>query len=103
MCSSFCTGWAPNQGKFAVADRMEGPWSSLENFGDETTYDSQPAFILRTYEGKYLYYGDRWDSKDYFNSSYVLLPLEVSEDKMSIDFYHKAVLTDQGNIEFIND
>jgi hypothetical protein len=103
MCSSFCTGWAPNQGKFAVADSMEGPWSVLDNFGDETTYDSQPAFILTTHDGQYLYYGDRWDAEDYFNSSYVLLPLEVSEDKMSIDFYRKAVLIDQGNIEFTND
>ncbi|MFR2047927.1 MAG: hypothetical protein ACLS3U_08340 [Lachnospiraceae bacterium] len=46
MISSFCTGWAPNQGKYAWADSIEGRWSSLKEIGDETTYDSQSAFLL---------------------------------------------------------
>lgn len=103
MCSSFCTGWAPNQGKFGTAPSMEGPWSVLENFGDDTTYASQPAFILKTQEGQLLYYGDRWDAEDYFISSYVMLPLEISDSKLAINFYDKAVLTDKGIIEFTND
>jgi hypothetical protein len=103
MCTSFCTGWAPNQGKYGVAQSMEGPWSVLGNFGDETTYDSQPSFILKTQEGQHLYYGDRWDANDYFNSSYVILPLEISENKMSINYYKKAILTDKGIFNFTDD
>lgn len=100
MCNSFCTGWAPNQGEFGVASSMEGPWSVLEEFGDETTFDSQPAFILKTQEGQLLYYGDRWDAKNYFNSSYVILPLEIANQKMSIDYYQKAVLLENGILTF---
>ena len=53
MISSFCTGWAPNQGKYAWADSIEGRWSSLKEIGDETTYDSQSAFLLNV-NGKLL-------------------------------------------------
>ncbi len=59
MISSFCTGWAPNQGKYAESDSMEGRWSSLMEISDETTYHSQAAFILKV-NGKMLYFGDRW-------------------------------------------
>ncbi|MFR8338002.1 MAG: hypothetical protein ACLVAW_15765 [Eisenbergiella massiliensis] len=44
--SSFCTGWAPNQCRYACADSMEGRWSTLTDIGDSTTYHTQPAFIL---------------------------------------------------------
>ena len=33
MLTSFCTGWAPNQGKYAVADSIEGRWSMLTEIG----------------------------------------------------------------------
>ncbi|WP_312097110.1 family 43 glycosylhydrolase [Niallia sp.] len=101
LCTSFCTGWAPNQGKFGKASRMEGPWSMLEDFGDGTTYDSQPAFIVRTENGQLLYVGDRWDGKNYFNSSYIILPLVIEDGKVSIDYYHTLELTDNGDIRFI--
>lgn len=82
MLSSYCTGWDPNQGKYATADDMEGRWSSLEKFGDSTTYDTQPAYVLALPEGqqmRYLYVSDRWDGKDYNNSRYVFLYLEFDE------------------------
>ena len=81
MISSFCTGWAPNQGKYAWADSIEGRWSSLKEIGDETTYDSQSAFLLNV-NGKLLYVGDRWggDGDKYFESGYVVYPLKETED-----------------------
>ena len=97
MLSSFCTGWDPNQGKYATADNMEGKWSSLEEFGDSTTYDTQPAYVLTLSEGQqthYLYISDRWDGKDYNNSRYVFLYLEFDEDgKMKLNYqpeFHSA-------------
>ena len=90
MLSSFCTGWDPNQGKYATADNMEGRWSSLEEFGDATTYDTQPAYVLTLPKGeqtRYLYISDRWDGKDYNNSRYVFLYLEFDEDgKLKLDY-----------------
>ena len=76
MFSSFCTGWAPNQCRYACADSMEGRWSTLTDIGDSTTYRTQPAFILPVEkEGKTVYYyvADRWNGKDYHDSRYVIL------------------------------
>ena len=83
ILSSFCTGWAPNQGRYACTDSLEQGFGMLRDIGDSTTYRSQPAFIL-TVEGEettsYIYVGDRWDGKDYFNSRYVWFPLEFGDD-----------------------
>ncbi|MCL2775139.1 MAG: family 43 glycosylhydrolase [Oscillospiraceae bacterium] len=82
MFSSYCTGWAPNQGKYAASDGMENRWSILLNIGDETTYRTQPAFFLTvsgTKTTSYIYVSDRWDGKDYNNSRYVFLPVNFDE------------------------
>lgn len=82
MMTSFCTGWAPNQGKYAWADSMERNWSMLREIGDETTFASQPAFILPL-QGQagteYLYVGDRWNGKNYHDSRYIFLPIRCPE------------------------
>lgn len=81
--SSYCTGWAPNQCKYAWTDDLEDGFGLLTEVGDETTYRSQPAFILPIEGSKktsYIYVGDRWDGKDYFNSRYVWFPLAFKED-----------------------
>lgn len=82
MLSSFCTGWAPNQGKFSLSERMDGRWSLLEDFGDETTFHSQPAFVLEPGDGRYIYVGDRWggNGEAYFTSTYVILEIRFTED-----------------------
>ena len=93
MLSSFCTGWAPNQCKYAVADSIEGRWSDLMEIADETTYQSQAAFILEK-DGKYYYVGDRWggDGEKYFESSYVVYPLELSGDKLNMKYVDEIEL-----------
>ena len=91
MISSFCTGWAPNQGKYAWADSIEGRWSSLKEIGDETTYDSQSAFLLNV-NGKLLYVGDRWGGggDKYFESGYVVYPLKETEDGLEMIYQDTA-------------
>lgn len=87
MLTSFCTGWAPNQGKYAVADSMEGSWSTLKEIGDETTYQSQPAFIIH-WQGRILYFGDRWggDGEKYFHSGYVVYPLVLKKEELVMEY-----------------
>lgn len=84
MLTSGCTGWKPNQGKFAYSLSLSGKWSPLLNFGDATTYSSQSTFVL-PFPGNsrtlYLYIGDRWDASDYHNSTYVMLPLQFSDER----------------------
>ena len=91
MISSFWTGWAPNQGKYAWADSIEGRWSSLKEIGDDTTYDSQSAFLLNV-NGKLLYVGDRWggDGDKYFESGYVVYPLKETEDGLEMIYQDTA-------------
>ena len=93
MLSSYCTGWAPNQGKWAMADRMDGDWTLLENFGDETTYRSQPAFVLQ-YGGEDYYVGDRWegDGMRYFASTYIFLRIRYDGERPYIVYGEEAEL-----------
>lgn len=93
MLSSFCTGWAPNQGKYAVADAMEGDWSTLTEIGDATTYQSQPAFIIH-WNGRVLYYGDRWggDGEKYFESGYVIYPLALEGERLVMEYVEQIEL-----------
>lgn len=93
LLTSKCTGWRPNQGGYAYADNMISNWSEIYDFGDETTYHTQPAFVLtlNTAKGKqYLYIGDRWGGNEwdgvdrskfaYDNSSYYFSLLSVGEN-----------------------
>lgn len=83
MITSGCTGWTPNQAKYAWAKSIRGSWSELTNIADATTYQSQSTYILPLAGKKitsYLYIGDRWDGKHYFNSKYIFLPLTFKND-----------------------
>ncbi len=88
LMTSGCTGWAPNQGKYAFAKAITGPWSELMDIGDSVTYDTQSTFILPVQdknETKYLYVGDRWDGKNYQNSKYIFLWLNFpAENRMEL-------------------
>jgi beta-xylosidase len=83
LITSGCTGWAPNQAKYAYSKSITGTWSELIDLGNETTYNSQSTFILPV-EGEkttsYMYVGDRWDGKQYHNSTYIFLPLSFKSD-----------------------
>jgi len=81
--TSGCTGWAPNQAKYAYSKSINGPWSGLIDLGNETTYRSQSTYILPIEGGEttsYLYVGDRWDGKQYHNSTYIFLPLSFKNE-----------------------
>ena len=81
--SSFCTGWDPNQCKYTWTDSLEKGFGMLTEIGDETTYHSQPAFILTIKGSKktsYIYVGDRWNGKDYPSSTYTWFPLTFNKD-----------------------
>lgn len=87
ILSSHCTGWRPNQGKVGYGKSMEESFSLLKNFGDETTFHSQPAFVLpveKNGQTKYLYFADRWGATNdlYFTSSYVVLDIRFAGDPL---------------------
>ncbi len=94
LITSGCTGWDPNQGKYAYSKSLSSGWSSLNNLGNSTTYDSQPAYIIPVQgssKTSYLYTGDRWAGAwggKVNDSQYVWLPLEFKSDtQLELPFY----------------
>ncbi len=94
LITSGCTGWNPNQTKYAYSKNLSSGWSSLYNIGDSTSYRSQPAFILAVQGASgtsYLYTGDRWAgawSGKVNDSQYVWLPLEfINDTKLELPYY----------------
>lgn len=81
MLTSGATGWNPNQQQYATATSITGPWTTMTNIGDSTTYGSQTAYVLPvqgTSGTSYLYMGDRWGNAfggTVNDSRYVWLPL----------------------------
>ncbi|MBE5871087.1 MAG: hypothetical protein E7294_07505 [Lachnospiraceae bacterium] len=87
LMTSGCTGWAPNQARYAVADSPLGPWKNMGDpcVGDSTnlTFSTQSTCIFPVgdpADGKYIYMGDRWYNPDkgydLKDSRYVWLPVE---------------------------
>ncbi len=97
ILGSYCSGWDPNQCKYSSSDAIDGQWEELRDCADDTTYHTQPAFVLKLSgaEGElFLYMGDRWSGGEYFSSSYVMLPIEFKNDK-EIDFsYYDEFVVD---------
>ncbi len=94
LITSGCTGWNPNQAKWACSKNIEHGWSQLKNLGDETTYRSQPAFVYPVKGSEttsVLYTGDRWGpafGASVAESQYVWLPLKFKSDgSVSMEWY----------------
>ncbi|NLL05145.1 MAG: family 43 glycosylhydrolase [Clostridiaceae bacterium] len=94
LITSGCTGWSPNQAKYAYSKNLANGWSELYNLGDSTTYKSQPTFIMPVQGSKattYLYMGDRWAGAwggKVNDSQYIWLPLEFKTDtSLELPYY----------------
>lgn len=94
LLTSGCTGWDPNQQKYATASSITGTWSGLQNVGDGTAFNSQTTFVLPVQGSQttsYLYLGDRWAGAwggPVNDSQYVWLPLEFpSNTTMKMSWY----------------
>lgn len=84
MLTSGTSGWRPNQGKYSCAKSLAGTWTDLKEFGDKTTYQSQPAFVFQ-HHNQLIYVGDRWGgATDYQASRYVWLPLIISGQQVTL-------------------
>nr|MCR4903109.1 family 43 glycosylhydrolase [Butyrivibrio sp.] len=111
MITSACTGWAPNQAKYAVADSPLGPWTMVGDPCTEdtagTTYSTQSTcvFAVDGTSGKFIYMGDRWNSSDLGDSRYVWLPVEfLPGDKIALADYSDwtlDVLDDMEDYEIV--
>jgi len=86
LITSGCTGWSPNQAKYSYSTDIGSNWSSLNNLGNSTTYDSQSTCIMPIQGSggtSYLYMGDRWAGAwggKVNDSKYIWLPLLFNSD-----------------------
>ena len=87
MFTSGCTGWAPNPGRLAVADSIQGPWKALGNpwVGPEAqtkiSFDSQPTFVLPVNgtPGAFIFMADRWRPRNAIDGRYIWLPVQFKD------------------------
>lgn len=85
------TGWSSNDDVYSYATSISGPWSAPVDFAASgtDTYNSQSTYVVPvtgTSGTVYMYMGDRWDSSDITNSTYVWLPLSISGTSVSMAF-----------------
>ena len=87
LITSLCTGWSPNAAMYAVADNPLGPYKEFGNpcygKGAETTFEAQSTYVLPV-NGQYIFMADRWNKLDLEKSTYLWLPLTVSNGKVVI-------------------
>lgn len=90
LITSGLTGWDPNPARSFVADRVEGPWTSLGNpvrgtpRQQATTFNSQGTFVLAmpgsAGEERFVFMADIWRENDLSDSRYLWLPIEWEGD-----------------------
>ncbi len=92
MLTSGLSGWSPNQGAYATASSITGPWSPLKRLGNSTTWNTQPANIISvtgTNKTTWIYVGDRWQDPNLVMSKNIFLPLSVGDGKVTLDYVHE--------------
>lgn len=95
MFSSGTTGWKPNPGRLAVADRLTGEWASTGNpcrgteEQNKITFASQSTHILKVegLKNKFIYMGDRWTPENLADSRHIWLPVEWEKNLPVIRWY----------------
>jgi hypothetical protein len=93
MISSGCTGWDPNEAKYAVANSPLGPWTIMSNpcVGQDAdrTFGGQSTYVLPIDEesGKFIFMADKWNSSSLISSTYIWLPLQFENDEPTIQWY----------------
>ena len=103
LITSGCTGWAPNQARYYMTDSVMGEWKDM---GDpcifdfnHTTFESQSTCVFNAYiddagAERYIYLGDRWNSKKLSESSYLFLDIRFMDDNSLKIAYQERGLVD---------
>lgn len=91
---SHLSGWNTNDNQYATAPALAGPWSALADFAPAGThtFNSQTTFVLPVSGKKaktYIYMGDRWMAKDLASSTYIWLPLKLSDGSASMEWHDR--------------
>jgi Glycosyl hydrolases family 43 len=95
LITSGCTGWQPNEARYATAKAVLGPWQMMGDPcvgpGAETTFLSQGTYILPVVSKPvaFIFVADRWNNANLRDSRYVWLPLFLEAGKPIIQWRHQ--------------
>ncbi|PAD30532.1 beta-xylosidase [Paenibacillus sp. 7523-1] len=92
LFTSQAAGWYPNQGAYATATSMTGPWSALTPYGNPSAFRSQIhdiATITGSSTTSYIYMGDRWNPMNLGEHKHIWLPLTLNDTNgtASLEWY----------------
>ncbi len=87
VIGSHMTGWRPNPDVYAVAHRLQGPWSSFQDIAppQTNTYGSQPTMLFKlkgTKKTSVIYMGDIWKPQALWDSRYLWMPLDIGDGRL---------------------
>ncbi len=95
ILSSAKTGWDPNQMKYATSSSLTSGWSNWKNIGDSFTYNTQPTDVITikgTKKTTYLYVADRWKDPTIADSKTLIMPLEVNNNDLKLNYTHEFAI-----------
>lgn len=92
LFTSQAAGWYPNQGAYATATSMTGPWSALTPYGNPSAFGSQIhdiATITGSSTTSYIYMADRWNPMNLGEHKHIWLPLTLNDTNgtASLEWY----------------
>lgn len=84
MFTSGTTGWKPNPGRLATADKITGEWKAIGNpcrgtdEENKVSFSSQSTFVLQPAGKKniFIFMADRWTPSNLADSRHIWLPIE---------------------------
>jgi hypothetical protein len=88
------TGWSSNDDQYSYATSISGPWSAPADFAvaGTNTFNSQSTYVLPVTGSSgttYMYMGDRWNSSDITDSTYIWLPLTISGNSVTMNNWYQ--------------
>lgn len=97
VIGSALTGWAPNPNKYAVASKLEGPWSEFKDIAPPATntYGSQSTLMLKVVGSKktsVIFMADIWKPQTQWDSRYLWMPLKIGGGKLRLPEPHEWTL-----------
>ena len=85
-----CYPTSKGEARVWSADSILGDWRNDGNpcRGEAAgiTFDTQSTSLFRAENGRWIYYGDRWNGFELHDSRYIWLPVEFEGDKLTISW-----------------
>lgn len=90
LLTSSTSGWISNQARVWSAAEIFGEWRNdgnpCDGQGSSVNFDSQGTSIFQAPNKQWIYFGDRWNSKDLNDSRYIWLPISFDGELLHLNW-----------------